>query len=61
MKGALTPAAAAALIPDGAVLMIGGFMAVGSPERLIDALVARGARKLRVIANDIAHPGGGWI
>lgn len=59
MKGALTPAAAAAMIPDGASLMIGGFMAVGSPERLIDALVARGARGLTVIANDTAMPGRG--
>ena len=59
MKGALTPQAAAALIPDGARLMIGGFMAVGSPERLIDALVARGARGLTIIANDTALPGKG--
>jgi len=43
VKGALTAAAAAEMIPDGASLMIGGFMAVGTPERLIDALVARGA------------------
>lgn len=59
MKGALSPQAAAALIPDGARLMIGGFMAVGSPERLIDALVARDARGLTVIANDTAMPGKG--
>lgn len=59
MKGALSPQAAAQLIPDGAVLMIGGFMAVGTPERLIDALVARGARNLTVIANDTAMPGKG--
>lgn len=59
MKGALSPQAAAALIPDGASLMIGGFMAVGSPERLIDALVDRNARGLTVIANDTAMPGKG--
>jgi acetate CoA/acetoacetate CoA-transferase alpha subunit len=59
MKGALNPQAAADLIPDGACLMIGGFMAVGSPERLIDALVARNARGLTVIANDTAMPGKG--
>lgn len=57
MKGALTAAAAAELIPDGASLLIGGFMGVGAPERLIDALVARGARGLTVIANDTALPG----
>jgi acetate CoA/acetoacetate CoA-transferase alpha subunit len=59
MKGALKPDAAAELIPDGASLMIGGFMAVGSPERLIDALVARGRRDLTIIANDTAMPGKG--
>ncbi len=37
----------------------GGFMAVGSPESLIDALVARQARGLTVIANDTAMPGKG--
>lgn len=59
MKGALRPEAAAELIPDGASLMIGGFMAVGSPERMIDAIVARGTRGLTVIANDTAMPGKG--
>jgi len=59
MKGAMTAAAAANMIPDGASLMIGGFMAVGSPERLIDALVARGAKGLTIIANDTAMPGKG--
>ncbi|TDR93489.1 CoA transferase subunit A [Enterovirga rhinocerotis] len=59
MKGALRPAAAAEMIPDGASLLIGGFMAVGTPERLIDALVARGAKDLTVIANDAAMPGRG--
>lgn len=59
MKGALSPRAAAEMIPDGASLLIGGFMGVGSPERMIDALVARGARGLTVIANDTARPGKG--
>jgi len=59
MKGALKAAAAAEMIPDGARLMIGGFMAVGTPERIIDAIVARGVRDLTVIANDTAMPGHG--
>jgi acyl CoA:acetate/3-ketoacid CoA transferase alpha subunit len=33
---------AVAMIPDGASLMIGGFMAVGTPERVIDELVRHG-------------------
>ncbi|MFO1142329.1 MAG: 3-oxoacid CoA-transferase subunit A [Amaricoccus sp.] len=59
MKSAIKPEAAAALVPDGATLLIGGFMGVGTPNRLIDALVARGARGLTVIANDTAMPGRG--
>jgi acetate CoA/acetoacetate CoA-transferase alpha subunit len=50
---------AAALIPDGASLMVGGFMGVGTPERLIDELVRQGRRNLTVIANDTAAPGRG--
>lgn len=59
MKGAVSPQTAAELIPDGASLMIGGFMAVGSPERMIDALVARKPRNLTLICNDAATPGKG--
>ncbi|MFO1074022.1 MAG: 3-oxoacid CoA-transferase subunit A [Geminicoccaceae bacterium] len=59
MRTAIKPAQAVALIPDGAVLMIGGFMAVGTPERLIDELVLQGRRDLTVIANDTARPGHG--
>jgi acetate CoA/acetoacetate CoA-transferase alpha subunit len=59
MRCALDPAAAAALVPDEATVMIGGFMGVGSPHRVIAALVARGARGLTVIANDTARPGVG--
>jgi acetate CoA/acetoacetate CoA-transferase alpha subunit len=50
---------AVALIPNGASLMVGGFMAVGTPERLIDEIVRQDKRKLTVIANDTAMPGRG--
>jgi acetate CoA/acetoacetate CoA-transferase alpha subunit len=50
---------AVAAIPNGASLMIGGFMAVGTPERVIDELVRQGKRDLTVIANDTARPGVG--
>jgi acetate CoA/acetoacetate CoA-transferase alpha subunit len=50
---------AVAMISDGASLMIGGFMAVGTSERLIDELVRQGKRNLTVIANDTAMPGRG--
>jgi acetate CoA/acetoacetate CoA-transferase alpha subunit len=50
---------AVAMIPDGASLMVGGFMGVGTPERLMDELVRQGKRNLTVIANDTALPGQG--
>jgi acetate CoA/acetoacetate CoA-transferase alpha subunit len=48
-----------AMIPDGASLMIGGFMSVGTPERVVDEIVRQGKRDLTVIANDTAMPGKG--
>jgi acetate CoA/acetoacetate CoA-transferase alpha subunit len=59
MKQALKPEAAAAMIPDGATVLIGGFMGVGTPTRIIEALVERGARGLCIVANDTAMPGKG--
>lgn len=59
MKKALSPQTVAALVPDGASIMIGGFMGVGTPRRMIDALVAVGRRDLTLIANDTAMPGRG--
>ena len=57
MREAISAAAAAELIWDGATVLIGGFMGVGSPLRLIDALVEAGRKDLTVIANDTAMPG----
>ena len=48
-----------AMIPNGASLMIGGFMAVGTSERLVDEIVRQNKRDLTVIANDTAMPGKG--
>jgi len=50
---------AVSMIPDGATLLIGGFMGVGTPERVIDELVRQGKKNLTVIANDTAVPGRG--
>lgn len=55
----ISAADAVALIPDGATLMIGGFMGVGTPERIVDEIVRQGKRNLTVIANDTAVPGRG--
>jgi acetate CoA/acetoacetate CoA-transferase alpha subunit len=50
---------AVAVIGDGATVMIGGFMACGTPEILVDALVKKGVRGLTVICNDAGVPGRG--
>ncbi len=51
--------AAVEMIPEGASLMIGGFMGVGTPERMMDEIVRQGRGGLTVIANDTAFPGVG--
>lgn len=45
----------------GSTVMIGGFMAVGTPEIFMDALVAKGVGDLTVIANDTGVPERGII
>jgi 3-oxoadipate CoA-transferase alpha subunit len=39
-------------VRDGAVVMVGGFGAVGQPDFLVDGLAEQGARELTVIANN---------
>jgi acetate CoA/acetoacetate CoA-transferase alpha subunit len=50
---------AIAMIPNGATVMVGGFMGVGTPERLLDELVRQNKSELTVICNDAALPGRG--
>ncbi len=47
---------AIASVPDGATLMIGGFMGVGTPERLVDELVRQKKAALSLIVNDATCP-----
>ncbi len=46
-------------IRDGMTVMIGGSMALGAPEKLIDTLVQKGVQNLTVICNDGGVPGRG--
>lgn len=50
-------------IVDGSSLMIGGFMTVGSPEKLIDAVLEKAVKNLTIICNDagIPHQGAGKL
>jgi acetate CoA/acetoacetate CoA-transferase alpha subunit len=50
---------AVAMIPNGATVMVGGFMGVGTPERLVDELVRQNKSELTVICNDAGLPGKG--
>ncbi|MBR1268711.1 CoA transferase subunit A [Bradyrhizobium sp. AUGA SZCCT0222] len=50
---------AIAMIPVGASIMVGGFMGVGTPERLLDEVVRQNKTDLEVISNDAAVPGKG--
>lgn len=56
MRSAIKAELAAEMVPDGAAILVGGFMGVGSPHRLIDAILARGTRQLTVVANDLCTP-----
>lgn len=50
---------AVAMIPAGASIMVGGFMGVGTPARLLDELVRQRKAGLSIISNDAALPGKG--
>lgn len=53
----LTPERAAALVPSGATVMVGGFGLQGAPLRLLAALAESGVRDLTIIANNLGEPG----
>ena len=52
MNKRITIEEAVSKIKDGQTIMVGGFLAVGTPESLIDALVAKGVKDLTLICND---------
>lgn len=43
-------------VKDGAVVMVGGFYTLGTPERLIDELRLQGQKNLTIINNDGGNP-----
>lgn len=56
MEKLITIEEATAKVTSGMTVMVGGFMAVGTPARLVDALVASGVKDLTLICNDTAFP-----
>ncbi len=48
----MTPDEAVAGVEDGMTIMVGGFLATGSPQILMEALVRKGVKHLTVIGND---------
>jgi 3-oxoacid CoA-transferase subunit A len=52
-------ATAAALIPDGATVLVGGFGLCGIPETLIKALHAQGTKRLTLVSNNAGVDGFG--
>lgn len=59
MNKQVTVNEAVAHIKDGMTVMVGGFLSHGTPELLMDAIVANGIKDLTVIANDGGTPGTG--
>jgi len=43
-------------VKDGMTVFIGGFLGVGTPEKIIDALIEKGVKDLTVIGNDTGFP-----
>ena len=56
MSKFISPEEAAAKVKDGMTIMVGGFLANGTPERIIDALVKSGVKDLTLVCNDTAYP-----
>ncbi|MEN8837225.1 MAG: 3-oxoacid CoA-transferase subunit A [Celeribacter marinus] len=44
------------MIPDGASVMLSGFMGVGTPDHIVAALAASGKKNLTLLSNDTARP-----
>lgn len=52
MKKVITMDEAINQIKDGMTIMIGGFLACGSPHKIIDAIIEKGVKDLTIIGND---------
>ncbi len=51
-------------IKDGMTIAVGGFLGVGTPEKLVDAVIQKGIKDITLICNDTAFPDKGvgkWV
>ncbi len=53
----IVPAAeAAAMVKEGMTVMVGGFLACGTPQKLVDQVLEQGTKNLTLVCNDTAFP-----
>ena len=57
-KPVLTAAEAAKMIPEGATILCGGFLACGQARAIVKELVKLGTKNLTLVANDMARETG---
>jgi acetate CoA/acetoacetate CoA-transferase alpha subunit len=56
MAKIITAEQAAAMVKDGMTIMFGGFLACGTPQKIVDAIAKSGVKNLTIIGNDTAFP-----
>ncbi|HAE42743.1 MAG TPA: branched-chain amino acid dehydrogenase [Clostridiales bacterium] len=56
MNKFITATEAASKVKDGMTIMVGGFLGVGSPPKILDALAKSGVKDLTLICNDTSFP-----
>ena len=59
MAKIISAAEAAAKVKDGMTVMVGGFLGCGTPQTLVDQVLANGTKDLTLVCNDTAFPDSG--
>ena len=59
MAKIISAAEAAAKVQDGMTVMVGGFLGCGTPQSLVDQVLAQGTKDLTLVCNDTAFPDAG--
>ena len=59
MAKIISAAEAAAKVKDGMTVMVGGFLGCGTPQTLVDQVLANGTKDLTLVCNDTAFPDAG--